>query len=165
MYSPATWCYTMGFIMNTVDTPVLKDRYGESRNSNFAGKILVIIFAAMIIAAGVYIFSMLTRTSEASVTAVETNGEIVSDSKLTSQIDVTRDDPSQAAYCIVTALNYSKDEVGRREIFIPAGGDKITRYSMDIQTRERGHAAKVYGCSTTIPPHLSQNATAQQTGK
>ncbi len=154
MYSPARRCYTMGFIMNTVDTPVLKDRYGQSRNSNFTGKILVVVFVAMIIAAGIYIFSMVTRTSEASVTAVETDGRIISDSKITSQIDISRDDPSQAAYCIVTALNYSKDEVGRREVFLPAGGDAITRMALDIQTRERAHAAKVYGCSTTIPPHL-----------
>ena len=53
MYSPARRCYTMGFIMNTVDTPVLKDRYGQSRNSNFTGKILVVVFVAMIIAAHV----------------------------------------------------------------------------------------------------------------
>lgn len=154
MYSPANWCYTMAYIMNTVDTPVLQDRYGDTRNSNFTGKILVIIFVGMIIAAGIYIFSMVTRTSEASVTAVETNGEVVSDSKVTSQIDVTRDDPAQAAYCIVTALNYQKDEVGRREVLIPAGGASTTRYEIDIQTRESAHAAKVYGCSIHIPPHL-----------
>ena len=148
-------------IMNSVDTPVLKERYGNSRNSNFTGRILVIIFAAMIIAAGIYIFSMATRMNEATVTAVETGGRIVNDNKLTSQIDVTRDDTSKAAYCIVNALNYSKDEVGRREVLIPEGGERVTRLELDIPTRERAHAAKVYGCSNAIPPHLTENIAAQ----
>lgn len=150
-----------GGIMNTVDSPVLKERYGDSRNNNFAGKILVIIFAAMIIAAGVYIVSMMTRMNEATVDGVETGGSINSDTMLTSQIDITRDDPSKAAYCIVTALNYSKAEVGRREILIPAGGQRVTRVEMEIPTFERAHAAKVYGCSNSIPPHLSEEATAK----
>lgn len=150
-----------GSIMNTVDTPVLKERYGNSRNSNFTGKILVVIFAAMIIAAGIYIVSMATRMNEATVTAVETGGHIVNDHKLTSQIDVTRDDTSKDAYCIVNALNYSKDEVGRREVLIPAGGERVTRLEIDIATRERAHAAKVYGCSNAIPPHLTVDITAK----
>ncbi|MBC2681975.1 DUF4307 domain-containing protein [Corynebacterium anserum] len=148
--------------MKTVDTPVLKERYGNSRDNNFAGKILVIIFAAMIIAAGIYIVSMMTRMNEAKVDGVETGGTINSDHLLTSQIDITRDDPSKAAYCIITALNYAKAEVGRREILLPPGGQRVTRVEMQIPTFERAHAAKVYGCSNTIPPHLSEEATARQ---
>lgn len=144
--------------MSTADSSpsqdLVKNRYGKSRQNNFTGKILVIAFAVMMIAAGVYMVAMISRTGEAKVTAVETGGSIISDTKLTSQIDVTRDDPSQPAYCIITALDYSKAEVGRREVVIPAETARISRISVDINTRQRAHAAKVYGCSTTIPPHL-----------
>lgn len=148
----------MKSIMSSVDAPVLKERYGNTRNSNFTGKILVAVFAIMMVAAGVYVVSMALRMDEAKVTAVETGGQIVSDSKLTSQIDVTRDDTSKPAYCIITALDYSKAEVGRRELLIPAGGERVSRYELDIQTNARAHAAKAYGCSNTIPPHLTDAA-------
>ena len=109
----------------------------------------------MILAAALtYVVTQFLRTSDADVTAQESGGEVVSDERMTMSIDVTRKDPSQPAYCIVTALDYDKNEVGRREFVIPRGGEDVTRYKVDIPTRERGYAATAYGCSSTLPPHL-----------
>lgn len=148
----------MVHIMNTVDTPVLAERYGNTRRSKVTGKLLVIFFVGMMVAAGIYIFTMAGRMSEADVTAVETGGSVPSDSHLISQIDITRSDANQPGYCVVQALDYAKAEVGRREVLIPAGGQRITRVELDIPTIAKAHAAKVYGCSATIPPHLTSPA-------
>lgn len=140
--------------MSTAKKSIQEDRYGETRNQKFSGKIVALILAVILAAALTYVVTQFLRTSDADVTAQESGGEVVSDERMTMSIDVTRKDPSQPAYCIVTALDYDKNEVGRREFVIPRGGEDVTRYKVDIPTRERGYAATAYGCSSTLPPHL-----------
>lgn len=140
--------------MSTVKKSIQEDRYGETRDQKFSGKIVALILAVILAAALTYVVTQFLRTSDADVTAQESGGEVVSDERMTMSIDVTRKDPSQPAYCIVTALDYDKNEVGRREFVIPRGGEEVRRYKVDIPTRERGYAATAYGCSSTLPPHL-----------
>ncbi|WP_296214390.1 DUF4307 domain-containing protein [Corynebacterium sp. YSMAA1_1_F7] len=140
--------------MSTAKKSIQEERYGETRNQKFSGKIVALILAVILAAALTYVVTQFLRTSDADVTAQESGGEVVSDERMTMSIDVTRKDPSQPAYCIVTALDYDKNEVGRREFVIPRGGEDVTRYKVDIPTRERGYAATAYGCSSTLPPHL-----------
>ncbi|KAB1504034.1 DUF4307 domain-containing protein [Corynebacterium sp. 320] len=132
-----------------------KARYGKRSGGTFTGKILAVVFAAMMLAAVVYIVAMLRNQSTVDVTAVETGGSVVSDHEIKASIDITRDDPSKPAYCIIYALDYEKNDVGRREIALPAGGDKTVRVETTMPTRERAHAAKVYGCSSDLPPYLT----------
>lgn len=141
--------------MNAAKNSIQEERYGETRNQKFSGKIVVVILAVMLAAALAYAVNQYLRTSDADVTAQESGGEIVSDERMTMSIDVTRKDPQKAAYCIVTALDYDKNEVGRREFVIPAGGESVQRFKVDIPTRERGYAATAYGCSGTLAPHLN----------
>ncbi|MCG7267733.1 MULTISPECIES: DUF4307 domain-containing protein [Corynebacterium] len=140
--------------MNAAKKSIQEERYGETRNQKFSGKIVVVILAVMLAAALTYAVTQFMRNSEADVTAQESGGEIVSDERMTMSIDVTRKDPSKPAYCIVTALDYDKNEVGRREFVVPRGGEEVERFLVDIPTRERGYAATAYGCSATLPPHL-----------
>ena len=140
--------------MKAAKKSIQEERYGETRNQKFSGKIVALILAVILAAALTYVVTQFLRTSDADVTAQESGGEVVSDERMTMSIDVTRKDPSQPAYCIVTALDYDKNEVGRREFVIPRGGEDVTRYKVDIPTRERGYAATAYGCSSTLPPHL-----------
>lgn len=136
-----------------------EERYGTTRNQKFSGKIVVVILALILAGTLSYAVTQFIRTSDADVTAQESGGKIVSDNRMTMSIDVTRKDPAKAAYCIVTALDYDKNEVGRREFVIPAGGEEVTRFSVDIPTRERGYAATAYGCSSTLPPHLNADGS------
>lgn len=132
----------------------LAQRYPDRKKNTFSGKILVVTLAVVMAAALAYAVTQFGRNSAVDVSAIETGGRVVSDSKLTASIDVTRSDPSKAAYCILTALDYDKNEVGRREFVIPAGGESVSRFEVDIETREVAYAATVYGCSTVLPPHL-----------
>lgn len=129
-------------------------RYANTRDSRFNGKALSLILSIILAGSLAYVVAQMGRTATADVSAQESGGQIISDNRLQASIDVTRRDPSQAAYCIITALDYDKNEVGRREFVIPAGGESVTRFLVDVNTRERGHAAKSYGCSSTIPSYL-----------
>lgn len=129
-------------------------RYGKRRNGTFTGKVLAVVFAALLIAVVVYMVAMFRNQTAVDVEAVETGGEVLSDDAIRTNVDITRDDPEQPAYCIVYALDYDKNEVGRREVVLPAGGETTERYSITMPTRERAYAAEIYGCSSVIPPHL-----------
>lgn len=133
----------------------IQDRYGNTRNTNFGGRVLVLALAVILAAAAAYMVAQLMRSGSADVTAQESGGEVVSADTLRISVDVTREDPSRAAFCIVTALDYEKNEVGRREFVIPAGGEGVTRHSVDITTRAQAYAGTVYGCSTVLPEYLT----------
>lgn len=138
----------------TAPADAIEQRYGTQRNKAFTGKLLVTILAILIAGSLAYAVSQFMTASSADVSAVESGGTVVSDDRLRMRVDVTREDPSAPAYCILTAMDYDKSEVGRREFLVPAGGPKTSRHSVDIQTRVRGYAGKVYGCSSVIPSHL-----------
>ncbi|MCX2162366.1 DUF4307 domain-containing protein [Corynebacterium auriscanis] len=132
----------------------MDERYGNERSNKFAGRLMVVVLLAILVAAAIYIVSQFLNTTSADVTAVESGGKVVSAEQLSMSVDVTRSDASKPAYCIVTALDYDKNEVGRREFLIPAGGAEVTRWQVEINTRKEAYAATVYGCSSTIPTHL-----------
>ncbi len=130
-------------------------QYRKRNNGTFAGKLMAVIFAIIMIAVGVYMVQMFRQVSAVDVEAVETGGTVISDNELQATVDITRDDTSKPAYCIIYALDYNKAEVGRRELVIPAGGERVQRVEFTMPTFARAHAAQVYGCSTVVPPHLS----------
>ncbi|HIW95041.1 MAG TPA: DUF4307 domain-containing protein [Candidatus Corynebacterium gallistercoris] len=132
-----------------------QERYGNTRNTKFGGKILVLALSVILAAAAAYMVAQLMRAGNVDVSAQETGGEVVSADTLRMSVDVTREDPSKSAFCIVTALDYDKNEVGRREFVIPAGGEDVTRHHVDITTREEAYAGTVYGCSTVLPDYLT----------
>ena len=65
--------------MNAAKKSIQEERYGETRNQKFSGKIVVVILAVMLAAALTYAVTQFMRNSEADVTAQESGGEIVSD--------------------------------------------------------------------------------------
>ena len=85
--------------MSTAKKSIQEERYGETRNQKFSGKIVALILAVILAAALTYVVTQFLRTSDADVTAQESGGEVVSDERMTMSIDVTRKDPAKAAYC------------------------------------------------------------------
>ncbi|RAV31930.1 DUF4307 domain-containing protein [Corynebacterium heidelbergense] len=133
----------------------LVDRYGATRQNKFTGRVVVIVLVLLMLTAGVYIVRQVMHSSAAPVQAVQSGGRIISDDRLQMRVDVTRDDPNAASYCIVKALDYDKNEVGRRGFVVPAGGPKTARMMVDVQTTSRGYAGAVYGCSDKVPNFLT----------
>ena len=136
-----------------------EQRYGSSRSASISGQVIVIGVVLVLVISGLYMWNQWRNESSPDVSISSAGFDRPNDSLLNFTVDVTRDDASRAAYCIVTALDYDKNEVGRREFVIPAGGDKTERFKVAIPTRARAVAGKEYGCSTEIPGYLDNSDT------
>lgn len=133
-------------------------RYGDT-NRNLPAKLIVVGIVGMLVIAGVYIFVQMNRVGSPDVTASQagwSRTEGKEDEEFIFTLDVTRSNPELDSYCIIYALNYDVAEVGRRDVFIPAGGPNTVRVDVPIATRELAVAGDVYGCSTDIPAFLQR---------
>lgn len=132
------------------------DRYGNSKVTLVSSRLLIVGIVLMVMVCGFYIWRQYSNSTAADVTISSAGWEKVSDNQLNFTVDVTRDDTSKPAYCIVYALDYDKNEVGRREFVIAADAAATQRYTVPVPTREAAVAGMTYGCSSTIPSYLQQ---------
>lgn len=129
--------------------------YGEPTNRGVVGPIIAIGAVLFVIALGVVASQYFQKVSAVNVSATTAGFELVDDTTLRVNVDVSRDNPNVTSYCIITSMNYDKAEVGRREFVIEPGGAKTQRFQVDIPSRDVPVAGKVYGCSTKLPAHLA----------
>ncbi|AZA13158.1 DUF4307 domain-containing protein [Corynebacterium choanae] len=139
-------------------------RVGVPEGGNWGSKMVAIGAVVIAIVAVVVIGRYFYQSSQINVTPTLAEFERVADDEMRVAVDVSRKDPSLPAYCIVTALSYDKDEVGRREFLIGASDASLERFEIIIPTRKPAVAAKMYGCSSTIPSYLTEptNGVAHQ---
>lgn len=130
--------------------------YGEQTKRGVVGPIIAIGAVLFVIALGIVTYQYFQKVNSVTVSATTAGYEQNGDRALKVNVDVTRKDVDKPAYCIVTAMNYDKAEVGRREFVIPTGGSKTQRMTVDIPTRDVPVAGKVYGCSDKLPAHLAR---------
>ncbi|MDO4685849.1 MAG: DUF4307 domain-containing protein [Corynebacterium sp.] len=135
------------------------DRYAvDPKKGTLSGKIIAVGAVIFALVAVVVIFQYFQKVQGATVTASQAGFERIDDRTLRLSVDVTRKNTDVAAYCIVTALNYDKAEVGRREFRIEPGGNPTERFQIDIPTRDLPVAGTIYGCHDNVPPHLTENS-------
>ncbi|MDO4910623.1 MAG: DUF4307 domain-containing protein [Corynebacterium sp.] len=121
---------------------------------NIAFKAFVLIMVAVFAVVAVFYVQQQRHSDANTVTATERGFQTDSEDQLTLFMDVTRTTPEMDSFCVVRALDYDKTEVGRREIFIPAGSAPTVKLSVPISTRVRAVAGDIYGCGTNIPSYL-----------
>lgn len=140
-----------------------KASYGSRRESEsgVSGKFIVIGAVLLLIVAGVFIYNQWRNSTSADVSGTITGFSDNTDNSIRMTIDISRDDSSKPAYCIVTALNYNKDEVGRREVVLAADGTSIGRLNVKVPTREQAVATDVYGCSSIFPSYLDADTSTE----
>ena len=140
-----------------------KASYGSRRETDtgVSGKFIVIGVVAMLIVAALFIVNQWRNSSDADVSGTAAGYYDNTDDSIMMTLDITRDDASEPAYCIVTAKDFDKAEVGRREAVLAAGGDKTGRLTVKIPTSTQAVAADVYGCSTVFPSYLDDSTTTQ----
>lgn len=135
-----------------------QSRYGAARpaqgRGGLSGKIIAVLMVALLIAFVIVVARYLSTRDDPTVKASMTNFERMDDATMHLDIDVTRSQPDVPSYCIVTAMNYDKAEVGRREVLVPPGGPETQRLGVEIPTRDRAVSGSVYGCSTQIPSYM-----------
>lgn len=135
----------------------LDARYNRQReDNNIAGKIIV-IGAILFLIAGAYVVWQYSQYQEKDkVTAEKVEYTRLQDNTLRLTFDSIRDNPELDSYCILLSWDYNHAELGRREVLIPAGGDKKTRHTVDIPSRGVPVLGEIYGCSTNIPSYLTE---------
>jgi hypothetical protein len=69
------------------------------------------------------------------------------------RFSVVREDPSQAAVCIVRARSRDGEETGRKEVYVPPSAGPIV-LSTVVRTSRPPVVADVYGCSFHVPAYL-----------
>jgi hypothetical protein len=70
------------------------------------------------------------------------------------RFQVTREDPTRAAVCVVRARSLDGEETGRKEVYVPPGAGPVQLTTI-IHTSRPPVTADVYGCSLQVPPYLS----------
>lgn len=135
-------------------------RYGSSsRGGTTGGKVVAVIALLLVTAILVVSARALLERFNRPVTAEFISQERIDDSTGRLWIDVDRKDPSQPAYCIVTAVDYSHAEVGRREVILPAGGEKHERLAVELPVREPLVSGRIYGCSDKLPFYMDPDSS------
>lgn len=136
-----------------------RSRYdGQPTQNTWTGKIIA-VFALVLVVAFAVALAKYLRSAENQTTHINfASSERIDDSTMRVWADVSRKDTSVPAYCIVTALDYNMAEVGRREFYVPPGGEETQRFQVDVPTREVGVAGGAYGCGESIPFYLDPAA-------
>ena len=137
-----------------------RTRYGNShdpqgpRGTTVSGKVIAIVMTVLL---GFTVFMAVQawmRTQSRPITAEIVAEERVDDNTARLWVDVRRKNTDEDAYCIVHVVDYGHAEVGRREFVIPAGGEELLRYNVDVPTRAPFVSGRVYGCAYDLPAYL-----------
>ncbi|MFJ4652484.1 DUF4307 domain-containing protein [Nocardia sp. NPDC088792] len=80
--------------------------------------------------------------------------DIIDDHTMSVDFKVTRKDPGKPVVCWVRAMSGDTDEVGRREVLVPASTSGTVRINTTLRTTARAGAGNVYGCSDKVPAYL-----------
>ncbi|MDO4761362.1 MAG: DUF4307 domain-containing protein [Corynebacterium sp.] len=150
--------------MSTRPHPQSRARYSgapSGQESTMSGKLVAIFVLVLVVAFAVAFAKFLRTTDQQPVNITFASAERIDDSSIKVVADISRKDTSKPAYCIVTALNYEMAEVGRREVYVPAGGLELARWEIDVPTREPAVSGGAYGCSDTIPFYLTEAKASQ----
>ena len=147
--------------MSTATSPRPAERYGRNRGSggSIGGKVVAIVSGLLMIALLVVGARTIMERFNEPVRAEFISQEHIDDNTGRLWIDVDRKNPDTPAYCIVTAVDYSHAEVGRREVVLPAGGDEHSRIAVDLPVREPLVSGRIYGCSENLPFYMDPESS------
>ena len=142
-----------------------RPRYGADsgnqrrQGTSVSGKVIVIVAVVLLAFTLFRTGQAIYRSQSREITAEIVGEERVSDDTARLWVDVTRKKTDEDAYCIIQAVDYNHAEVGRREFVIPAGGEDILRFDVELPTRGPLTNGRVYGCSFDLPPYLDPQSS------
>lgn len=133
--------------------------HGRTRAGDLTSKAVAAVFVAIIVVGIFFGFQYLKSRDDVNAQISYVSHEEIDEDTLGVWVDVTRNRPEEAAYCIVQAYDYSKAEVGRREFALAPDGRETIRAFVEIPTTAPAVAGDAYGCSSTIPPYMDTEHT------
>ncbi len=126
-----------------------RERPAGPRRKNSAIVLVLGLIVGLVVAVVAY-----RNLGSPPISGEQTGFSVDSDSAVTVQFTVTRDDPSKPAVCILQALSLDGSESGRREMYIPPSDGPIGSYKATVHTSQPPVAGSVFGCSFTVPSYL-----------
>lgn len=134
------------------------DRYGSTREPGRRPKWLLWALFAFVAIAGVGVaVAAYNKFAVHEIDSTAISFDLVDESTLSIRFTVTRDDPSDAAVCIVRARSKDGSETGRREVLVPPAQDGTIELTAPIRTSRPPAMGDIYGCSLDVPEYLTGN--------
>jgi hypothetical protein len=112
--------------------------------------------AAVVVVGVIVAFVAYDKFAVSEIDSEATSFDLVSDSQLDITFTVTREDPSQAAVCIVRSRSKDGSETGRREVYIAGGEDQTVKVTAPVYTSRPPAMGDIYGCSLDVPAYLTR---------
>jgi hypothetical protein len=126
------------------DPPPLPDRYGTRRPD----RRLLVSAAGVTVAVAVGFLGWVAWHQGRQVSWQEITFGATGPARAELTFQVTRPAGARVT-CTVNALNGRHTVVGRRDVVVPAGGDRTQQVSTEIRTAEQAVAAAVARCAVT----------------
>ena len=139
--------------MSTATGPA--GRYPAPRRFS-ASKALALVMGALVIALGFGVAYLgYTKFTTPDVDGSLVSFVIVDDETVNIRLNVSRDDPSKAAVCIVRSRSRDGTETGRREVLIPESSAGSVDVQTFVKTSQPPALGDLYGCSLNVPSYLT----------
>lgn len=132
------------------------DRYPMPQGSVRGSRITAIVLTIGVILLGLAVAWLAYNKFEAKdIKSEMLQYSIVDDSTIALSFTVTREEPSEAAVCIVRSRSRDGSETGRREVVVQPSEHETVQIDTQIATTQPPAVADIYGCGSTIPVYLT----------
>jgi hypothetical protein len=130
-------------------------RYGRTRLSRGARRILAVVLGvlAVALAVGVAVVGY-QRLGNTDVEGTLAGYRLVDDETVSVTITVHRSDPSRPAVCIVRSRSKDGSETGRRELLVAPSTQASVQVTTTVKSSRPPVMGDVYGCGLEVPAYL-----------
>jgi hypothetical protein len=140
----------------TETTP--SDRYPMPKGSVRGSRITAIVLTIGVVLLGLAIaWLAYNRFAVKDIKSEMIQYSIVDDSTIALSFTVTREEPTEAALCIVRSRSRDGSETGRREVVVQPSEHGTVQIDTQITTTQPPAVADIYGCGSDVPAYLTVN--------
>ena len=130
-------------------------RYGRQPMAAPSRRWAVAAVAVVVLVAGVAIAVVaFQRLGNHTVKGELAGYRLVDEETVAVTINITRDDPSRPAVCIVRARSIDGAETGRREVLVAPSAQATVQVTTTVKSTRPPVVGDVYGCGTDVPAYL-----------
>jgi Domain of unknown function (DUF4307) len=133
---------------------LLEDRYG-TRPKRASRRTYWVVGAIALVVGGIVAWIGYQNFGTAPIETQPASFVNLPHNQLRMTFEVTRDEPSRPAVCIVRARVLDGSEGGRKEVYIPPAKGAV-RVTTVITSSGEPVTADVFGCSYQVPAYLSK---------
>lgn len=132
------------------------DRYPTPKGSVRGSRITAIVLTIGVVLLGLAIaWLAYNRFAVKDIASEVQTYSIVDDQTMALSFTVTREEPGEAALCIVRARSRDGSETGRREVVVQPSEHETVQIDTKITTSHPPAVADIYGCGSTVPSYLT----------